>query len=229
MTDTGFGADDGSADVNLLAALRNPDDETNLMRVLSTARLLVPIVAAPTEVVHEGALTADKSADMAVATLVSPEGMRALPVFSGMPELQAWDPAARPSPVTSARAAQAAISERCDVMVVDLAGPSPVTLRPSMVWALATGRDWQPAYLDGHVRAAVEAAVRDEPDVASAECEAGENGALRVVLFVRDGLDSAALQGIAQRVGERIATDGETRARIDALTFAIRPTPAKRH
>ncbi len=219
VTDTGFGQDDGSADPEVVAALQ-ADDRT-LMTALASARLLVPIVAEPTEVVQAGELHADKAADMAVAVLVAPDGTRALPVFTSMDSLTAWDPAARPSPVTAQRAAQAAVSERCDVMVVDVAGAA-VALRPSMVWALAMGRPWAPAHEDAHVRAAVAAAVRDEPGVADAECEAGDGGALRVVLRLHPGLDQAAIGELAQRVGERLATDGETRARIDAVGFAIR-------
>ena len=59
-----------------------------------------------------------------LATLVAPDGMRALPVFSGIEAVAAWDPEARPVPVTPARAGQAAVSEGCEVIVVDVAGPA---------------------------------------------------------------------------------------------------------
>jgi hypothetical protein len=42
------------------------------------------------------------------------------------------------------------------------------------------------------------------------------------VLTLRAGLAAEEVQALATRVGERIATDGESRARIDALAFAIR-------
>ena len=47
-------------------------------------------------------------------------------------------------------------------------------------------------------------------------------GILRVVLRLRPGLDTARVRALATRIGEQIATDGETRARIDGLAFAIR-------
>ena len=74
----------------------------------------------------------------------------------------AWDPQARPVPVTPARAGQAAVSEGCDVIVVDVAGPATRVLRPSMVWALAQQRRWVPAHTDPFVAASVTAALRDE-------------------------------------------------------------------
>jgi hypothetical protein len=160
---------------------------------------------------------------MAAVTLVAPDGTRALPVFSSMAAIAAWDPAARPVPVTAARAAQAAVSERCDVMVVDLAGPVTVALRPSMVWALAQQRAWLPAHEDESVRRAVASAVREQDVVLSHEIGPGApgEGVLRVTLHLAPGLDAATVQAVATAVGERLATDGEIRARIDGLAFSI--------
>ncbi|AKU16650.1 SseB family protein [Luteipulveratus mongoliensis] len=222
---TGFDDDSGSADPALLTALADPTDEQALMRAVGAARLIVPIVAAPGEVDESGPLAVEKSTDMAVVTLTAPDGQRALPVFSGVEALLAWDSSARPSPVTAARAAQAAVSERCDVMVLDLASPRVTTLRPSMVWSLAQEASWLPAHLDPFVAQAVSRAVADEADVDSVACEDGGEagpGVLRIALTVRPGLATEQLQALATRIGERIATDGETRARIDGLAFSLR-------
>ncbi|GGB42127.1 hypothetical protein GCM10011492_36370 [Flexivirga endophytica] len=214
LTGTGFDNDDGSIDATLDEALETPDDETALMAALSQARLLVPIVAALTEDAH-------RNTDMAVVTLTAPSGERALPIFTDTAALNAWDAEARPSPVRADLAAQAAIAERCDVMVLDVATRS-LVLRPSMVWALAQRMTWQPPHLDDHVRQGVSKAVHDEPEIAEARCEAGEApGELRVVLSVLPGLTQPELQALARRVGEQIATDGETRARIDGLAFSV--------
>lgn len=224
LTSTGFDGDLGEPDADLLAALDDPDDETALMRAVAGARLLVPVVAAPQEVDDSGDFLAEKSTDMAVVTLTSPDGQRALPVFSGLAALSAWDVSARPSPVSSSRAAQAAVFERCDVMVLDLGSSHQRELRPSMVWALAQQRAWLPAHTDCFVAQALSRATVDEADVIGCVGEADPAGAgiLRVVLSVRPGLDPAQVQALATRVGEQIATDGEARARIDGLAFTIR-------
>lgn len=202
-----------------MLALEDRADETRWMAALSRARLLVPIVAVLAEADEHGG---DKAADMVVVTLTAPDGERALPVFTSLQALSAWNSQARPSPVESARAAQAAVAEQCDVMVLDIGGAQ-VVLRPSMVWALAQQREWLPSYADPFVRESVSRAARDEDDVIAAVCEDGGSGALRVVLELRAGLSSAEVGQVAQAIGERLATDGETRARIDAITFAIRP------
>jgi len=228
---TGFADDLGEADIDLIAALDDPQDETGLMDAVAQARLLVPIVAAPTEVDDSGELRAElfalnSATDMAVVTLTSPDGQRALPVFSSLAALSAWDAAARPSPVTSARAAQAAVSERCDVMLLDLGSGHEYVLRPSMVWALAQHRQWLPAHTDPFVAQALSRATAEDADVIDCVGEGDPAGAgiLRVVLRLRPGLDSAQVQALATRVGEQIATDGEARARIDGLAFTIRQT-----
>jgi len=224
LTGTGFDGDVGGADVDLTAALDDPAEETVLMRAVAQARLLVPIVAAPSGIDDSGELMVVTSTDMAVVTLTSPDGQRALPVFSSLAALSAWDAAARPSPVTSARAAQAAVSERCDVMLLDLGSGHECVLRPSMVWALAQQREWLPAHTDPFVTQALSRATADEVDVIDCVGESDPAGAgiLRVVLRLRPGLDSAQVQALATRIGEQIATDGEARARIDGLAFTIR-------
>ncbi|HEX8972056.1 SseB family protein [Oryzihumus sp.] len=224
LSGTGFDDDTGAADPALLAALDPRADERALVAALAGARLIVPIVAAPTEVDDSGELAVEKSTDMAVVTLTAPDGQRALPVFTSVAALAAWDATARPSPVTSALAAQAAVQERCDVMVLDLGSGSPTVLRPSMLWALAQQREWLPAHEDPFIAQALARATAGEPDVLDVSTEAGEpgTGTLRVVLTLRPGLEQQQVQHVATRIGERVATDGEARARIDALAFAIR-------
>lgn len=171
-----------------------------------------------------GRRPAAQSTDMALVTLTSTDGRRAFPVFSSTAALSAWDSTARPSPVTSARAAQGAVTERCDVMLLDCGSGHERVLRPSMVWALAQERDWLAAHTDPFVARALARATADEADVVgcSAEGDPAGAGILRVVLSLRAGLDAAGVQALATRIGERIATDGEARARIDGLSFTIR-------
>ena len=226
----GFSGDTGAADADLVAALaaahHAPDDdtETALMEHAAQARWLVPVVAVASEVDESGPHAVDTRSDMAAVTLTSADGSRALPMFTSLESLAAWDPSARPVPVRAAAAAQAAISEECQVLLVDVASPHATVLRPSMLWALAQERAWEPSHRDAHVAAAVRAAVETEPQVVGHRLEAGQPagaGGLRVVLSLEPGLEADVVGAVATRIGERIATDGETRARIDALTFAL--------
>ena len=225
LSPSGFEADTGAPDPLLQAALAGPADDLTLMRSVEASRFVVPVVAEPTEVDTTGEQGVEKQVDMAAVTLVAPDGQRALPVFTSTDALAAWDPTARPVPVTPARAGQAAVSEGCDVIVVDVAGPATRVLRPSMVWALAQQRPWEPPHTDPFVERSVAAALRDEDDVTAHELEEGKprgEGVLGVVLDLEPGLTPEQVRAVATRVGERLATDGELRARIDGLAFRLR-------
>lgn len=220
LPSTGFDADIGAADPALLAAIAQ--DDTRFVAALGSARVLVPIVATADGVEQTAdGLSAEKSTEMSVVTLTAPDGERALPVFTGMQALAAWNPDARPRPVSAEQAAQAAVAEGCDVLVLDLGSSHVRVVRPSMVWALATRREWLPAYADPFVQEAITRAVREEPAVVSLSCESDEEEQLRVVLRLVPALDSPTVQALCARIGEQIATDGETRARIDALSFRV--------
>jgi hypothetical protein len=225
LSPSGFETDTGAADPALRAVLADTGDDLALMRAVEAGRFVVPVVAEPTEVDTSGEHPVEAGVDMAAVTLVAPDGQRALPVFSGTDSLADWDPGARPVPVTPARAGQAAVSEGCDVIVVDVAGPATRVLRPSMVWALAQHRPWEPAHTDPFVDRSVAAAVRAEDEITAYELEEGNprgEGVLGVVLDLRPGLAPEQVRALASRVGERLATDGELRARIDGLAFRLR-------
>ena len=221
---TGFEDDDGAANPQLLAVLAaaesaTPDQEAALMALVAHARWLVPVVARPTD-------PATDTVETAVVKLTRPDGQRALPIFTSIDSLAAWDADARPVPVTADRAAQAAVSEGCDVLVADVGSPHTTVLRPSMVWALAQRREWLPAYRDPFVVQAVARALRaehDEVGIAGHALEPGlaGTGALVVVLGLRPGLGPERVEALARRVGERLATDGELRARVDDLVFRV--------
>lgn len=240
LTSTGFDGDTGGADPELLAVLSersapttaddpaapadpeaSSDLEVRLVELVATARLLVPVVAVAGETVEVDGLVSDATSDMAAVTLVAPDGHRALPAFTSLQSLADWDAAARPVPVSAQRAAQAAVQEGCHEIVLDLGAPHTAVLRGSMVWALAMDREWLPPQRDPQVRTGVEAAVAEEPAVLGVDLAGGPQGALRIDLRLRPGLAPAELQQLAQRVGERIAVDGEVRARIDALAFSV--------
>lgn len=221
----GFAGDTGEADPALLGALR-AGDERDVMRQLPQARLLVPVKAVLGEV-GEGVdgHVADKEADMAVVLLQHPDGRTALPAFTSMEALTAFDPTVRPVPVEAARAAQAAISEKADLIVLDCASEEAFELRASMVWALSQQRAWLPAHEDPFVASAVQRGCASRPEVTDHALAAGVpdgEGILQIVLTLVPGLTQDQVQQLVTELAEDLATDGELRARVDGLGFAIK-------
>ena len=140
--------DDGRAPESLrdaLTAAVSGDRESYLTAVaeLGLSRLLLPVVAreaggppappeaAPPEAGHQ--------AEMSAVLLRRPDGTRAMPAFTGVDALAAWDPAARPIPATLDRVAEAALTAGAGTVVVDLAGPAPLLLERPLLDRLGRG------------------------------------------------------------------------------------------
>lgn len=151
---TDFPDDDGAADpalrALLAAAATGTVPATEALLRLQDARLLVPVVAVLGEQeTGEDGLRRDKSSDMAAVLVTGSRGGRALLAFTGTDSLHRWDQAARPVPVAAAVAASAAVQEQAAALVVDIAGPAPLTVRGRDLQALAAG--WRLLRIDGAV------------------------------------------------------------------------------
>lgn len=221
FTPSGFEGDDGAADPRLasaVAAHRAGDAALDdVVAALAGARLLVPVVAARGE----------EAAEMAMVTLRGADGRVALPVFSSVAALAAWDAAARPVPVEARRAALSAVDEGADVLVLDVAGPVTVVVPRPAVWALAQGRAWVPSPRDLEVAAAVRAAATAVPGVADVRCEPGKRAELRVVLLVRPGLDADGVRSLTEAVSGHLAASEVVADRVDSVELRVLPAPRR--
>lgn len=146
VPDPGFPGDDGTASAEVASALAayaaGEVDHGTVLEALVGSRLVVPVVAVAGETETDGSgLAREKTSDMATVLVQRGDGRRALLGFSGTATLAAWDPEARPVPVTVATAAQAALHEGADALVVDLAGPARFVIGAEDLPGLAEG--WQ--------------------------------------------------------------------------------------
>jgi hypothetical protein len=147
LTPSAFPGDDGRAAPVLRAALERAHGSTEVSAYLGAVaalggeRVLVPVTATATRLgTTVGGLHSDREAEMAVVSLVIPDGRRGLLGFTGLDALQAWDAAARPVPVTLDVAAQAAVADGATALLVDVAGPHPLVLEGDILAGLAAGR-----------------------------------------------------------------------------------------
>ena len=152
IPDPGFAGDHGEPGAALAAALAayvtGSGSHVDALAAVRDSRLLVPVVAVLGEVeVDEQGLAHDKTSDMATVLLQGADGRMALLAFSGMPALQAWDPGARPVPVTARTAAQAALQDGAAAIVVDVAGPATFVVEGQDLKGLAQG--WTLARVGG--------------------------------------------------------------------------------
>jgi hypothetical protein len=145
IPDPGFAGDDGSSPAELAEALVSFDADTGggyeqTLAVLARSRLLVPVLAVLGEVeVDADGLARDKTSDMATVLMRGRDGRTALLAFTGSETLRRWNPDARPVPVMAGTAAEAAVQDGAEAMLVDVAGPVPFVVATADLHELALG------------------------------------------------------------------------------------------
>ncbi|MEG3614821.1 SseB family protein [Isoptericola haloaureus] len=232
-----FSGDDGSADAELVRRLDGWRAGTvplrDVVARLAETRVLVPVLAeveSEATVQHDGEeLTVDKEASAGVVALESPDGRRALPVFSSVAAMQAWRPDARPVPAEAVRAALSAVNEKWSLLVLDPAGPVTVQIPRPAVWALAQGVEWRPALVptddglevDAEVSRAIADAAAPVQHVVRATAVPGRSAEVAVRLELNPGLDRAGLDTVLGQVNARLAAAKVVAERVDSLELRI--------
>jgi hypothetical protein len=211
IPDPGFAGDDGRADPELAAALSaaraDPRRRPEVLAALHRARVLAPVVAVlgPDGRAVGGG---EKSSDIAVPLLGGADGARALPVFTSLDTLRGWDPAARPVPVLGPQAAQVALDESAEALVVDPASPGACALGRPEVQALAEGRAGTPAYADEELASALRDALVTGPVGITAQLHAA---------YLRPGADVDAQLLLVTVAGTAAGTSPTGRADLGRL------------
>ena len=140
-----YSDDDGSADSAITESLaafqadpNNPDAYLAAIVAIANGRLLVPVVAVLGEVEYdEQGLARDKASDMAAVLMTGADGRKALLAFTSVDTLHAWNPAARPVPISTPRAAATALAEGAAALMVDIGGPVPIALEGQVLAQIA--------------------------------------------------------------------------------------------
>lgn len=238
-----FPDDDGAsapAIASALAAWRGGHaTEAAVVAALPGIRVFVPIVA---EVSHsqitEHGLVSDKEADMALVSVRTADGRKALPVFTAVGELSAWNSEARPVAVDIRKAALSAVQDGSDLLVVNpAADPAFVVRRPAM-WCVAKDTPWTPSYADLTVDDAVLRAALGMENIVSARTEPGpgingrrsdgavlDGGAtgpeLVIVVQLTPGLTQEMVQATIDRYQQKLVTEPVMAENVDSLGLRL--------
>ena len=223
IPDPGFAGDDGGADPALVAALAawaagGPADP--VYAALVDGRVMVPVVA---RAVNVDAITgADKETDMMLVTIRGEDGRTALPAFTSLAALVAWNAEARPVPVAASTACLSTVAEQGELLVLDPGGPVTFPVEGPALRALAQKRIPVPPLADPQVAEAVAAVAQAEPAITRHRLVASDADADAVLVFgLRQGADPAA---VAQALAARLAQDPVLRERLDrGLELAYLP------
>ena len=198
-------------------------DIYSITDAISRSRLFVALVANLVSQSDEGH---EHESEMSLAWIEN-NGERILPVFTGVAEMHAWNPNARPLRTESAEAVAAALAEGAvGVLVNPRANPEVTPGAPALsitgaaARALALGYRLYPQWQDPAIEAALERALEGEP-VATAFLkapDAGEQVDLVVVLVMVPQRD------VAVRVMEKLGADPEVTVRLErGIDLAVLP------
>jgi len=224
-----FADDDGSADARLAQALirfsRGKAPLAEVVDALAYARVLVPVVAEGQDrIVGKYGIEQDHVASTGVVALQAPDGRMALPVFTDVDAMRAWNAEARPIPAEGPRAALAAAAEGWSILVLNPGMETVLIPRPA-VWALGKSEPWRPAVVDGVVAADVAEAIADaiplNEVVRAIEAKAGRSAEVAVVIALAPGLDQAAVDDAVRLVHEALAASSVVAERVDSLELRL--------
>ncbi|WP_062076408.1 SseB family protein [Demequina globuliformis] len=224
-----FSDDDGTADARLAQVLiRHSHGHAPLAEVvdaLAYARVLIPVLATGEQrFVGEHGLEQDAVASTGVVAVQMPDGRAALPVFTDVDAVKAWNDKARPIPAEGPRAALAAIAENWSSLVINPGMETVLVPRPA-VWALGQGHDWKPAVVDGAVHPDIVDAVQDAVTLDSAlvavSVRAGAGAEVAVVLALVAGLTRPEVDAVLERVQRELAQSDVVAQRVDSVEMKL--------
>ncbi len=224
-----FADDDGSADARLAQSLirfsRGKAPLAEVVDSLAYARILVPVVADGEErIMGKHGIEQDHVASTGVVALQAPDGRMALPIFTDVSAMHAWNAEARPIPAEGPRAALAAVSEGWSVLILNPGLETVLIPRPA-VWALGSGEPWRPAVVDGvvvdEVREAIADAIPAVGVVRAVDALPGRGAEVAVVLSLEPGLDRTALDDVVRDVHEALAASTVIAERVDSLELRL--------
>jgi hypothetical protein len=144
-----FSEDDGKAPQDLIQAIKNfRAGEVGAEAVvdqLRVSRLLVPLLANLGES-ETGALglKVDKSAELSIVTVKSPDNQDSLVVFSSVQAMASWNQFARPVPTDAIRVCLAAASQMSTRVVLDPGSDSEFVIRRPAIAKIAQSLSWLP-------------------------------------------------------------------------------------
>jgi len=218
--------DDGSTPLALAKALDRDLDKEELFAALAQSRLLIPLLAELGESgVGPHGQQVDKSADLAIVAVSTPDGKTAIPAFSSVTEMTAWNATARPVPVDVGKLAIAAVSEGHERVILNPAGRAIGIRRPALA-ALAQGFPWIPPHLNELVLERIRTAAGQHFQILDVKVfdadPAGQllKPELGLSITLSPGLSQQQLQEVLTQFGTALQTQ-EFLQLVDSFTIKV--------
>jgi hypothetical protein len=222
-----FASDDGSTPAVVAKALSADLFSLAILhQSLMESRLLIPLVAqlGDSEVGAHGQLV-DKSAELSIVAVATPDGQSAIPAFTSVSHMQFWKADARPVPIEASRVALAAIAEGHNRVVLN-PGSDSIGLRRPFLAALAQKRTWIPPSQNPEISEFVaQASARLAEIMKFSLTEADPRGSLQqpeltIELRIRSGLNAQELNDLLQKFSADLQSE-RFLALVDSISLKV--------
>lgn len=224
--------DDGSANPTFLSAIADFQSGAipieTLVDVMRSQRFMIPLLAnlGESEIGAHGH-SVDKSAELSIVTVATPDEQSGLPVFSSVETMAAWNASARPVPADARRIALAAASESNTRIVIDAGSRTEFVIRRPAIEALAKDEQWVHPVRDSRVKSEFQQIIQAIPEIHGFELSDCDPTArlvaaeLQVKLTLIPGLAAEALQQVLQGFATALAANATVAELVDSLRVKL--------
>lgn len=232
LHENNFANDDGSADVTLIETITKFQSgeakNEDVVAAFSNARLLIPLLADLGESeIGEHGHKVDKSAELSIVTVGTPDDQNGLPVFSSVAAMQRWNASARPVPSDATRVAIAAASEGNTRIILDAEGPTEFAIRRPAIAAIAQEEKWVHPARDSRVSEEFARVLADVEEFLSFDLEDCDpqsrlhSAELQLVLKLAEGLTGERVQELMQGLAKKLAESSVIAEHVDSLRVKL--------
>jgi hypothetical protein len=229
-----YSGDSGEADVNLIDTIlkfqSGESGSAEVLQAIGNARLLIPLIANLGEG-GEGAHghQVDKSADLSIVTVLTPDNQRALPVFSSVATMNHWNHEARPVPNDGRKVALAAASEGNTRLVLDPMSETEFVVRRPGIASIAQNLPWLAPANNPEVVEIINSILAESGSVESFTLVEGDptckllGQELLVVLYLESGLNETQLKELEEEFFASIANSQRFVELVDSVGVKFLP------
>ena len=228
-----FADDDGKAPSELIEAIKKfrtgKVGAEAVVDQIRVSRLLVPLLAnlGESDIGAHGQKV-DKSAELSIVTVKSPDDQDSLVVFSSVEAMSLWNKAARPVPTDAIRIALAAASQMSTRVVLDPGSDTEFVVRRPAIAKIAQSLPWLPPERNEAVLKVLRDSVAGEWLVLNIEASTADpqsrllGSELQVLLQLEPKAEPALVRELIDRISSIWSESEEFASAVDSVAIKLR-------
>ena len=228
-----FADDDGKAPprlIEVITAFRAGEvGAEEVVDQIRVSRLLVPLLAnlGESETGAHGQKV-DKSAELSIVTVKSPDDQDSLVVFSSVEAMSRWNKSSRPVPTDAIRIALAAASQMSTRIVLDPGSDTEFVVRRPAIAKIAQSLPWLPPERNEAVLKVLQDSIAGEPLVLKIEASTADpqsrllGSELQVLLQLEPKAEPAAVRELIDRLSSIWSESEDFALSVDSVAIKLR-------